>query len=102
MTTLWAILRKKSNREIISWLGGGAVIVIGGLWALFVYIFPPKPPQEKRPTWLVLADAELLEGANGVSLLRATVNNLTESAASIQRIDIWQTIREMFSANLSI
>jgi hypothetical protein len=47
MTTLWAIVRKKSNREIISWLGGGAVIVIGGLWALFVYVLPPKPPEDK-------------------------------------------------------
>jgi hypothetical protein len=42
MTTLWAIVRKKSNREIISWLSGGAVIVVAGLWAAFVYFFPPK------------------------------------------------------------
>ena len=42
MTTLWAIVRKKSNREIISWLSGGAVVVVAGLWAAFVYFFPPK------------------------------------------------------------
>ncbi len=47
MTTLWAILQEKDIREIISWVGGGAIIVISGLWALFVYVFPPKPPEDK-------------------------------------------------------
>jgi hypothetical protein len=42
MTTLWAIVRKKSNREIISWLGAGAVVAVAGVWAAFVYFFPPK------------------------------------------------------------
>jgi hypothetical protein len=42
MTTLWVILRKKSNREIMSWFGGGAVIVVTGLWAAFVYFYPTK------------------------------------------------------------
>jgi hypothetical protein len=42
MTTLWDIVRKKNNREIISWLSGGPVVVIAGLWAAFVYFSPPK------------------------------------------------------------
>ena len=34
--------RSKKNREILGWLGGGIVVVIAGLWAAFVYFFPPK------------------------------------------------------------
>jgi hypothetical protein len=42
MGKLWAFLRKKTNREIIAWLGGGVVVVIAALWTAFVYLFPPK------------------------------------------------------------
>lgn len=42
MATLWALLRKKSNREIIAWLGSGTVVVITALWTAFVYLSPPK------------------------------------------------------------
>jgi hypothetical protein len=42
MATLWGFLLKKSNREIIAWLGGGAVVVITALWTGFVYLLPPK------------------------------------------------------------
>jgi hypothetical protein len=32
----------KTNREIISWLGGGAVIIVGGAWTLFTYLHDDK------------------------------------------------------------
>ena len=41
MSKLWDI-RDKHNRENLGWLGGGLVVVIAGLWAAFVYFFPPK------------------------------------------------------------
>jgi len=41
MSKLWDI-RDKRNRETLGWLGGGLAIVIAGLWAAFVYFFPPK------------------------------------------------------------
>jgi hypothetical protein len=45
---LWSFLAKPGNRKILSWLGGGAVVVIAGLWAAFVYFFPPKNDGESR------------------------------------------------------
>jgi hypothetical protein len=42
------LIRDKTNREIISWLAGGAVVIITGLWAAFVYIFPPKHEEGER------------------------------------------------------
>jgi hypothetical protein len=32
----------KTNREIISWLGGGAVVIVGGAWTLFTYLHDDK------------------------------------------------------------
>jgi hypothetical protein len=42
MGSLWLFLAKPENRTTLSWLGGGAVAVIAGLWAAFVYFFPPQ------------------------------------------------------------
>lgn len=41
MNGFWKFLSSKDNREILAWLGGGAVVVAGGLWAAIVYFYPP-------------------------------------------------------------
>ena len=33
MRQIWHFLRLKTNRERLTWLGGGATVVIAGLWA---------------------------------------------------------------------
>ena len=40
MTGLWSFVRKKSNREILAWAGGGLVAVAIGFWTVFTYAFP--------------------------------------------------------------
>jgi hypothetical protein len=35
-------VRKKSNREIVAWAGGGVVALAIGFWAVFTYAFPGK------------------------------------------------------------
>ena len=42
MGSLWSFLAKPKNQKTLSWLGGGAVVVIAGLWAAFIYFYPPK------------------------------------------------------------
>jgi hypothetical protein len=44
MEAIWRFLGDERNRVILSWLGGGAVVVIGGLWAAFVFFAGDKPP----------------------------------------------------------
>jgi hypothetical protein len=39
-----AIVRNSKNRAFLSWLGGGAVVIITGLWAVIVYVFPHHVP----------------------------------------------------------
>ena len=41
MSKLWDV-RDKRNREALGWLASGLALVIAGLWAAFVYFFPPK------------------------------------------------------------
>ena len=36
---MWRFLRNKSNREILSWLGGGLVVICGAAWAVFVFFY---------------------------------------------------------------
>jgi TIR domain len=44
----WGFLRDKRNQQVLSWLGGGLVVVATGLWVAFVYFFPPgKSPEAK-------------------------------------------------------
>jgi hypothetical protein len=47
---LWGFLRDKGNQQVLAWLGGGLVVVATGLWAVFVYLFPPgKSLEAKSP-----------------------------------------------------
>jgi len=45
---LWGFLRDKSNQQVLGWLGGGLVVVATGLWAAFVYLFPPGNLQRRN------------------------------------------------------
>jgi hypothetical protein len=42
MGGLWSFLSVPKNQKTLSWIGGGLVVVIAGLWAAFVYLVPPK------------------------------------------------------------
>jgi hypothetical protein len=49
---LWGFLRDKRN--VLGWLGGGIVVLATGLWAAFIYFFPPvkeaKSPEATPPS----------------------------------------------------
>jgi hypothetical protein len=47
--SLWSFLAKPKNQKTLSWLRAGAVVVIAGLWAAFVYVFPPKDGGSSGP-----------------------------------------------------
>jgi hypothetical protein len=50
---LCGFLRDKNNQQVLGWLGGGLVVAVTGLWAAFVYFFPPgKSPEAKSPVML--------------------------------------------------
>jgi hypothetical protein len=49
MNALWRFLRDKRNQQVLGWLGGGLVVAATGLWAAFVYFFPPGKSPEAGP-----------------------------------------------------
>jgi hypothetical protein len=43
MGGLWSFLRQKRNRDVLGWIGGGAVVVTAGVWAVFTFFWTPSP-----------------------------------------------------------
>jgi hypothetical protein len=37
MDDIWKFISDPVNRGVLSWIGGGIVVVIGGAWATFTY-----------------------------------------------------------------
>jgi hypothetical protein len=37
-----AFLRDEGNRALLGWIGGGLAAVAAGLWAVYIYFFPPQ------------------------------------------------------------
>jgi hypothetical protein len=56
---LWAFLRKPGNQRLLAWLGGGGVVIISGIWAVVIYVWPPH----EVPT-AVCADQGIAIGGN--------------------------------------
>lgn len=40
MDSLWSIIAKPKNRQILSWVGGGVIAVAAGAFALVTYLWP--------------------------------------------------------------
>jgi type II secretory pathway component PulM len=50
MARFWKFIGSKGNRERLAWLGGGAVIVVAGIWSAFVHFFPTEGSTHGRET----------------------------------------------------
>ena len=49
---IWQFLQDEKNQRMLTLIGGGLVVVVGGLWTAFVYFFSapehnPNPPQKQ-------------------------------------------------------
>jgi hypothetical protein len=38
LDTLWTFLKDPDNRDVLGWIGGGIVVVVGGLWAAVKFL----------------------------------------------------------------
>jgi hypothetical protein len=53
---LWRFIRSGTNRAILSWLGGGAAVIVAGTWTLFLHFHDEKkPPAPAAPSTTVIA-----------------------------------------------
>jgi hypothetical protein len=64
MSRFWDFIRLKGNRERLAWLGGGAVVVVTGLWTAFVYLFPLKTEPAIGETKLTASCGSVAIGGN--------------------------------------
>jgi hypothetical protein len=46
MSGLWSFLSAPKNKKTLSWLGAGLVVVAGGAWAVFTYVWPHEEGQK--------------------------------------------------------
>jgi hypothetical protein len=47
--TLWRFLQEGKNRQLLGWLGGGFAALTIGVWAVFIYLFPPDKGGDTQP-----------------------------------------------------
>ena len=62
---LWEIFKDPDSRAIISWLGGGAVVIAGGLWAVVTFVVEHKEAHDnKGGTDIIVSGQGIASGGN--------------------------------------
>ena len=80
MGSLWSFLSAPKNQKTLSWIGGGAVVVIAGLWAAFLNFFPLKS-DTKSPRPEVKIDASVKAGDCGIANSGIATGNVVKCGA---------------------
>jgi hypothetical protein len=44
---MWAWVRDKDNREMVSWVCGGLAVLAGAVWAVFTYFVHPESTKQQ-------------------------------------------------------
>jgi hypothetical protein len=73
MSRVWSIITKDKNRQIISWIGGALVAVVGAAWTVITFVWPGH---ETSPAEIVCAQQGSIAGGHDVS---GSVVNYTAS-----------------------
>ena len=47
--SIWAFLNDPGNRAVLSWVGGGMVVVVGGIWAVVKFFFKKDDNRGAKP-----------------------------------------------------
>jgi hypothetical protein len=73
MRRTWKFLRVKKNREILAWLGGGAIILAGGLWTAVTFFWSPDAPSPGKSSTNI--EARYGSTAVGGNVTGSTITN---------------------------
>jgi hypothetical protein len=74
MGTVRTFLR--SNQRLLAWLGSGLVAVVGGIWAVVIYVWPPH----EGPTAVCADQSIAIGGKVSGSTISNTVSGSTATA----------------------
>jgi hypothetical protein len=50
LASIWAFLQDGSNQAVLGWIGGGIVVVVGGIWAVFKFVAAQTKTSPPAPT----------------------------------------------------
>jgi hypothetical protein len=49
LSSIWDFLKDGSNQALLSWIGGGIVVVAGAFWAALKFFFPRDKNKSASP-----------------------------------------------------
>jgi hypothetical protein len=84
MSSLWSFLSAPKNQKTLSWLGGGLVILAGGAWAVFTYLWPHEAPPPEGPK-VVCAEAGGVAAGGDANGNTITVNGSAQVATGAKQ-----------------
>jgi hypothetical protein len=77
-------VRNGKNRELLSWFGGGMVVVVTAIWAVLTYVFPHaetgKPPSITVGTGLAAGHDNVIHGPVSIGLNEKVVRQEVTAA----------------------
>ena len=66
LSSIWNFLKDGSNQAVLSWIGGGIIIIAAGIWA--VIKFMAKNSDQKVPKPSVSADHGSMAAGRDISI----------------------------------
>ncbi len=83
---LWEAIKSPDNRAVISWLGGGAVVVAGGIWTVIAFVVEHKDSSDKKSgTAVTLSGQGIASGGDTHINAPVTIGPNKEQIEQIQK-----------------
>jgi tetratricopeptide (TPR) repeat protein len=83
---LWEIFKDPDKRAVISWLGGGAVVVAGSIWTVVTFVVEHKDASGKKDgTTVTVSGQGIASGGNTTINAPATLGPSKEQIEQIQK-----------------
>jgi hypothetical protein len=83
---LLGIFKDPDKRTIVSWLGGGAVVIAGGIWTVVAFVVEHKDAHDKNGgTAVTLSGPEIVSGGNTGIGGNVTIGPNKEQITQIQK-----------------
>ena len=48
--TAWAFLKDPTNQAVLTWIGGGIVVIAGGIWAVVKFFAEKEDGGDRKPS----------------------------------------------------
>jgi hypothetical protein len=66
LSSIWDFLKDASNQAVLSWIGGGIVVIAAGIWAVVKFIAKNGDQKPSQPT--VSADHGSIAAGRNISI----------------------------------